>query len=185
MESIKYEPNPAPVDDSDIKRYVYDEFQRIRDALNGASENVYEFIVPVSTTITAGGTPVGTVTNLQTHNDGNVYQVPEVGGTPGFDIKLNFSRVKRLSGIVTNTRYTGSTSHDVTIGLWNYVTAAYDRLLLFSSTATYSTYRTVLIPDDTNYISGGIAQMVVYHETAGNPTHNIYIDYAAIIGATG
>ena len=155
------------------------------EILTTRGENVYDFIVPASTTITDGGTPVGTVTDLQTLNDGNVYQVPEVIGTPGFDIKLNFSSVKRLSGIVTNTRYVGTASHDITIGLWNYVTAAYDRLLLFSHTDTYYTYRTVLIPDDTNYISSGNAQIVIYHETSGNQTHNIYIDYAALLGATG
>lgn len=42
MESIKYEPNPAPVDDSDVKRYVYDEFQRIRDAFESEVLSIYD-----------------------------------------------------------------------------------------------------------------------------------------------
>ena len=74
MESIKYEPNPP---EQDLSRYVYEELQRVRDSFNAQSESLYEFITPVSISVVAGGTPVGTVTDMQTLKDGN-YDIPVV-----------------------------------------------------------------------------------------------------------
>ena len=49
------------------------------------------------------------------------------------------------------------------------------------SSTTTNNYRTVLIPDDTNYISGGAAQISFYHGISGVPAHDLYIDYVAIL----
>lgn len=182
MESIKYNPNPP---DGDLARYAYEEFQRIRDSFNSQSESLYEFITPVSTQVITGGTPVGSVTDVQTLKDGNYYQVPEVSGTPGFDIRFNFTNVKSIAGFVSMIRYTGSTTHDVTLRILNYSTVAQDAFLVIPHTATLDAYRTVLIPDDANYInSSRQAQMTLYHDSQGNPSHDIYIDYIALLGTT-
>lgn len=143
----------------------------------------YDFIIPASTQVITGGTPVGSVTDAQTLKDGNYYQVPEVSGTPGFDIRFNFTNVKSIAGFVSMIRYTGSTTHDVTLRILNYSTVDQDAFLVIPHTATLDAYRTVLIPDDANYInSSRQAQMTLYHDSVGDPLHNIYIDYIALIG---
>ena len=182
MESIKYEPNPP---EQDLSRYVYEELQRVRDSFNAQSESLYEFITPVSISVVAGGTPVGTVTDMQTLKDGNYYQIPEVAATPGFDIRMNFVNVKSIAGFVSMIRYTGSSTHDVTLRLLNYNTVALDVFLIIPHTASIDAYRTVLIPDDSNYInSSREAQIRLYHDSSGNPSHDAYVDYIALFGTT-
>ena len=175
MESIRYNPNPP---DEDLSRYVYDEFQRIREELE---EIHYSFIVPDSITVNVGGTPIGTVTDVQTLHDGNVYQLPETTGTPGFDIDFNFSNVESISGFVSHVNYAGTSSHNVVLRAYDYSNTADDDYLYIPNSSVYS-YRTVLIPDGKKYVDRGSAQLSLYHVTAGNASHDIYIDYIAILG---
>jgi len=148
-----------------------------------SSQGPGRFITPASITVNTGGTPVGTVTNVQTLNDGNVYQVPEVTGTPGFDIDFNFTGVSRINGFVSMTRYDGSASHDVEQTLYNYDTTADDSFLVIHDTGASYQYRTVLIPDDTDYIDGsGNAVASLIHTNSGNASHDVYIDYIALLG---
>lgn len=145
------------------------------------------FITPDSITVNSGGTPVGTVSDVQTLLDGNVYQVPEVTGTPptgAIDIDFNFTGVASIEGFVSMIRYTGSASHVVVQTLYNYSTTNDDEYLLIPNTASTYQYRTVLIPDATNYISSGNAVVSIIHQTTGNASHDIYIDYVALIGTT-
>ena len=180
MESIRYNPGPIAESPEDLRRNLDDELRRIKDWTENYRD---DFIVSDSIGVTTGGTPVGTVADIQTLKDGNYYQVPEVGGTPGFAIGFEFKNVQSIKGFVSMIRYTGSATHDVTLGMWNYSTVAYDRFLVIPHTASLDAYRAVFIPDDTNYIEpGGAARMILYHETAGNPSHNVFIDYVALIG---
>ena len=145
------------------------------------------FITPDSVTANSGGTPVGTVSDVQTLLDGNVYQMPEVTGTPptgAIDIDFSFSGVASIEGFVSMIRYTGSASHVVVQTLYNYTATNDDEFLLIPTTASTYQYRTVLIPDDTNYISSGNAMVSIIHQTTGNASHNLYIDYIALIGTT-
>lgn len=143
------------------------------------------FITPASITVNAGGTPVGDVTGVTELNDGSVYQVPEVAATPGFDIDFNFTGVREISGFVSMIRYTGLATHVVEQSLHNYTDVQDDSFMLIPHTASAYQYRTVLIPDDTKYInSSDQAILSLIHTSAGNPSHDIYIDYIALIGKT-
>ena len=131
----------------------------------------------------AGGTPVGSITDVQTLLDGNVYQLPEVAATPGFDLEFDFENIKSIRGIVTMTRYTGLSTHIVTQRLYNYEDVQDDAFILINHTATNYQYRTILIPDDSKYINASKeAQLIFYHETAGNNSHDFYVDYVALLG---
>ena len=178
MESIRYSPNPVPERSGDLRRYINDELRKISSELE---EVHYSFIEPDSITVVTGGTPVGTVTDVQTLNDGNVYQVPEVTGVPGFDIEFNFSNVQSVKGIVSHINYVGSATHDVILRLRDYSTPADNDFLLIPNSGYYG-YRTVLIPESPQYSDNGDAQITLYHATSGNASHDIYIDYIAILG---
>jgi len=139
----------------------------------------YTYSVPSSLTVVAGGTPVGTVTDLQTLNDGNEYNLPEASGVPGIDLECDFTGVTSIRGLVLNARYVGSTAHEVQVRLKNY--SGGDDIFMRMSSTTSNNYRTVLIPDDTNYISNGAAQVNFYHPITGVPSHDLYIDYVSIL----
>ena len=137
------------------------------------------YVVPISLTVVTGGTPVGTIASLQVLHDGIEYNLPEVAGTPGMELQCNFTNIKSIRGLVLNARYNGSSSHEVVVRLKNY-TGGDDTFIRMSSTST-NNYRTVLIPDDTNYMSSGAAQVSFYHAISGVPSHDLYIDYIALI----
>ena len=173
---MKYVPEPT----SELTlEWVTRQLRQISDSI--IRETEYRFIVPASLNVATGGTPVGDVTDLQVMLDGNEYQLPEVTGTPGFDLEINFSNVSRIRGIVTKCRYDGASPHYAEVRLHNYTTVADDILLRVDPAATNNT-RTVLLPSDENYIdTDGSAQIVFYHPGAGNATHDLYIDYVAIL----
>lgn len=175
MESIRYNPSPPG---EDLSRYVYDELQRIREEFE---EIHYSFIVPDAVTVNTGGTPVGTITDIQTLHDGNVFQVPEVTGAPGFDIDLDFSNVESISGFVSHIWYNGSATHDVVLRAHDYSAVADDDYLLIPTSNVFG-YRTVLIPDGKKYVDRGSAQLSLTHVSSGNASHDVFIDYIAILG---
>jgi len=139
------------------------------------------FVVPTSLNVVAGGTPVGNILTLTIALDGNEYNLPETTGVPGIDLEVNFTNVVQIRGIVVNGRYTGGGAHYVDIQIRNYTTAA-DVTVIRMNTSTTNNYRTILIPDDSDFIDGsGNAQITFYHPTTGNSTHDLYIDYVALI----
>lgn len=170
--------NQNPQADSIWKRWL-------RNLYDVVYRNNYNFIVPTSLNVVAGGTPTGSITDVQTLLDGNVYQLPEVGATPGFDLEFDFTDVGTIAGFVTMTRYTGISNHIVSHRLYNYTDTQDDTFLLIPHTATNYQYRTVLIPSDAKYIDGSNnAQMIFVHESAGTGggSHNFYVDYVALLG---
>ena len=142
---------------------------------------VNKYLPPTTLNVVAGGTPVGDITDLQTILDGNEYDLPEIASTPGFDLELNFTNVRVIKGFIIRGYYSGSDTHTVNIKLYNYNSTTDDILFQFP-TSTQATYRTVLLPDYTNYVSDtNTAQITFYHEQLGNTQHHLYLDYVALI----
>ena len=175
-----YEPiNPPPKGNE--YEWMYQQFLQVSEVLNNLVAAPL-FKVPTSLSVVAGGTPVGDVTNVQELLDGNVYQLPEVAATPGYNLEFIFTNVTSIVGFVSHVRYTGSATHLVTLGLYNVVTATYDRFLNIPHTATLYGYRTVYIPNGKNYIDANQeTKMIIYHDSGGVPSHNLYVDYAALL----
>ena len=142
-----------------------------------------EFITPDSVTVNTGGTPVGTIAGVQSLHDGSVYQVPETVTTPGFDIDFTFENVSNIKGFVTRIQYNGSSSHSVQVSLYDTVGTTDDQYLEIPHNATLYQYRTIWIPEESKYINdSGQTIMSIIHTTLGQNTHNIYIDYLALLG---
>jgi len=121
------------------------------------------------------------VSDLTTAFDGNSLDHTETSGAPGFDIEVNFTGVTSLKGIVIRSYYIGGATHYVQISLYNYNTTNQDVITQVGSTLGFE-YRTMLIPDDTNYIDGsGNAQISFIHPTTGIGTHHMHIDYVALL----
>lgn len=138
--------------------------------------------VPASLTKVSGGTPVGTVAGVQTMLDGTIYEVAEDAATPGFEIEFNFTGItKPPAEIVLRLQYSGTSTHDVSVDLWDYTgTPAYKQVSSFSTMLNYQ----VLVIPVANFApfisSAGAAKLRLIHNTAGNASHDIYIDYVAL-----
>jgi len=127
-------------------------------------------------------TPVGSITDTQTALDGNEYNMPENNSNPALDVDFEFSSVDRIRGIVFNARYQGSASHYMQVSIYDYASAV-RRELMNVSTTDSNNYRTVLIPDGTNFIDGsGNAQISFHHNlVSGNTSHDLFVEYIALI----
>ena len=151
--------------------------------VNYLGEAYQNILTPVSVNVVAGGAPVGTVANVQTWNDGNVYQVPEVAATPGFDIQFTITGVRKIARVSSNIYYAGTSTHQVELQIYNNNTTTWDTIVQVSSSLGYNTrYVNFPLPSDKDYINASMQSLVrVYHVNGGNASHDIYIDFIAIL----
>jgi len=140
------------------------------------------------TTATANiGTHTGTVSDMQTMEDGNELIINEINTTDYIDTDFDFENVAEIYGIVTRTYYDGN--HYTTINMYDWVATA-DHLLIREDQATDYNIRTIMIPNDiqSNYIgtggNDGKVRITILHElgAGGNTAHDFHVDYIAILG---
>lgn len=148
----------------------------------------YKDYVPTSVTLNTG-TSSSDVADLQYMFDGDTYDIAEVTGVPGFDLEINFTNVMHAPVmVIARWQYDGSSSHYVTIDMWNYEDSAWDEIRVFSDSALYFDSMTMYIPlyNQANYInSSNQAKLRFYHVTSGNAAHDIHIDYIGLMHSGG
>jgi len=171
--------------DSSVVALMYEGFRQVASVLDSGYVSSpigsMSFKTAASLNVVAGGTPVGTVTDIQTLQDGNEYNLPEAAATPGYDLEINFTGVTRIDGVVVASRYTGSAAHTSDFRLYNYDNTT-DDVFFLTPTASANNYRTVIIPNGASYFDGsGNAQATFYHTSGGVPSHDLYIDYIALL----
>jgi len=73
----------------------------------------------------------GNITSVQYTDDGDEYNVSEVNGSPGFDIRFNFTTVPPAVGFQLNMliSYTGGKSRPADVDVWNYTTTSWETLI--------------------------------------------------------
>lgn len=127
------------------------------------------------------GSSASVVADLQTMLDGNVYHIDEVAGVPGFDLEVNFTSIAEISAIYWRAYYNGTATHGCRVQLYNYNTTTWDTY--FTELGDELDYSVHFIPvqDDSDYISSGNAKIRFYHTESGNASHDMYIDYVALV----
>jgi len=133
---------------------------------------------PSSVTVNTG-TGSGVVANVSDMFEGDTYDVAEAASTPGFDVEFAFSSITVLPRkLVIRAWYNGTSTHGVGIDIYNYDTTAWDRFHSFLGDHLDYVQFCIDIPSATNYVDGsGNAKIRFYHFSAGNASHDIYIDY--------
>jgi len=137
----------------------------------------FKRIAPATLTVTVG-TPTGGIADIQHWQDGNQLAIAEAAATPGITATLAFSGVTSILRLFVMGYYVGT--HYVVIEFWNYTDSAWD---VFDTIEVGSESQVYDIPvfDDTDYISSGAAQIRLNHPSAGDNTHDLYIDYVALL----
>lgn len=132
---------------------------------------------------TTSGTYVsGSVTDIQTFNDGNEYIVDEVIATPGFEVEIDFVSVTSFNNVQLNVAYTNTSGHVVNIDLYNVGTTNWDTIGVFHGLSGFTQFSLGVI-DGTPYISSGNVRLRLYHVTLGVNTHDIQVDYCVLQNA--
>lgn len=143
---------------------------------------------PTSLTITAGDDDnSATVAKAVTMHDGQFVQIEEVTGTPGYDFSFTFTNVTTTpTHIIGMLWYQGSATHTCTVRLWDYTNSDWDVFLTHVDTKWFTTFM-LPIPDDISddYISGGEMKVQFYHDSGGNASHVVYVDYVSLVHYAG
>lgn len=135
---------------------------------------------PNSLSLTNGVYVSGSVTDIQTYNDGNFYQITDGTGTgPAWIITVTFTGVTSFNRVVANVDYTVNSGHTVYIQIYNNTTLAWDNLGAYSGSAGYTQYALAVL-EDTTYISSGTVQTRIYHSNTGNAAHTTKLEYFAL-----
>jgi len=79
--------------------------------------------------------------------------------------------------------YVGSSSHEITIDLWDYSSSSWETYGDFVGQSGF-TYFTSPVFDPSDHISGGTVQLRLHHVQNGVSTHVLYIDFAWLIEGT-
>jgi len=132
---------------------------------------------------TTFGTPTGSVTDLQTRNDGNVYQVAE-SASDGIQTDVTFTNVSAFNWIGLLTVYKGIASHIIGVlgeiapfdgSAWATLTA----LDSHGSIEYYEDY-SVFVPDCSVFINSGAVKIRFIHSSSSSAGHNLHIDEVAL-----
>ncbi len=125
------------------------------------------------------GSFTGGIADIQILNDGNLLEIQESGGTPGFDLHLRFDNVIRFSGLVFKALYKPGTHH-IEVHLFNYNTGVSDEWMTIQETEGMN-YRFIDIPDSEKYIKNSTVILGFDHVPGGTPSHKFFIDYVALV----
>lgn len=160
--------------------------------VEAALTEVMDKVTPVTYTANSISTPTGDVdsgdvNSTVTINDNDTYDVSEVAGSPGWDIRLTYTGITsghEPNKIQLHLSYDGSAGHVVNFELWNYTdTPAFDVIAadaIVESAGTLTFYSIDITGQITDYVSGGEAILRLHHTSNGNITHDVSVDYAVL-----
>jgi hypothetical protein len=161
------------------------------DGENGVEDNMASVfgapaaivrVVPNSVTDSVGSA-TGSVGDVATMFDGNVFEVAEVTGVPGYDIRWNF-----LNGILTippnclvaRVWYDGGASHLITIQLYDYDADDWVEIHELVESQTYQILCLPFVPEDRFMNESDEMVVRFYHNDSGDASHHIYFDYVGL-----
>jgi len=152
--------------------------------------------IPAPTKITASSITLTNITaqagsvvaDLQTANDGNIFEAHETLNNPGQNIIIDFVNVTAFNRVNFLGTYEGSTSHSTEIELWNWITSAWDHFNAmqsgFSNVGTVMSNYDFIVPSGTNYIGTGAdageVRVRMCHPMNGIADHEWFIDVVAL-----
>jgi len=141
------------------------------------------FATPTTQTVTTGTLSSGSVTDVQTWQDGNEVHISEVTGVPGFDVRYTFTNVTDFSEIMCSFYYEGSSTHDCQFQIYDDTNAVWKEFFTQAGAGLSHNTRFSPFPLDTSDFINGSDQVIIrfYHPQSGNASHDLYIDYVALI----
>jgi hypothetical protein len=137
-----------------------------------------------SVSLITGTLNAGSITSFATRNDADIYDVQEVGGVPGIDIRVSFANVTAFNMLRFQVDHIdGTGTHKVEYALWNVTLAQWDLLTSLRTTNGF-VEADVNADDFANYIDTGASNTVIcrmYHPVAGNGGHQHKWEYMVLV----
>jgi len=140
----------------------------------------FAHVHPTAQTVTAGTVITGSYASL-TADDSTYFQIQEVAATPGFDVGIDIAAAASNTTVVVKGRYQGSVGHTVYIQSYNNNTLAWDNIVQMVHATSDQTYTFATSP---SYVSSGLLKLRFYHTSAGDATHNLYLQFLEVMNLT-
>jgi hypothetical protein len=134
-----------------------------------------------SANLTNGVYVSGSVADIQTFNDGNSYSLTDGSLTaPAWIFDVTFTDVVSFNQVDLNISYTTNSGHTVYVQLFNKNTEAWDNVGFYNGLNGYQQFQLGVISSSA-YIDAGTVLVRLYHSNTGNPAHQTFIDYIAVV----
>jgi hypothetical protein len=111
--------------------------------------------------------------------DGVTFNFSEVAGSPGVDMRINFTGITSFNQGVMRYKTSSLSGAYPIIQMWNYNTSTWED---YPAVAVSSTFATITQPvfDSSDHVVNGVAQMRIYKASNGNINNHYYVDWIAI-----
>lgn len=134
---------------------------------------------PDSTTVVASDGYSGTNADVISL-DASYMQIEEINSAPGIDVRFEYIDVVSFNNIFLYVYYLGTSSHIISIQLFNNNTLGWDTIGTFSDETGF-TLISLDVPIDTDYINGSNeVTLRLYHTSSGNLNHSLRVDCAVL-----
>ena len=112
--------------------------------------------------------------------DADSYEVSEVVGAPGWDIRWNYTNIPVMAicgWMNVFYSYDGNLAHVIEVQLYNWTSSSWDTIGLMVDTGGFVWSNSSMSQYPQNYVNEGLVMARAYHTSPGNINHDIKIEY--------
>lgn len=122
----------------------------------------------------------GSLSDMQTLMDGNEINYTEVAAAPGGNFEFQWDNLRGFQGLVLRAYYESTATHYWLVQVYDYANTAW-RTVLDIRPAYDHEYHYMEFPSSDGLIEDGTALVRIRHPSTGIITHDLFIDYLAIV----
>lgn len=151
-------------------------------SFNAMATHISHNVSAVKTT--TGTNDGGNITSfyfLNTSAVNNTYNVSEVGGIPGFDVRMNFTNVTENMEVYffyLYAQYDGHAGHLIRFEIYNFSNSNWTKMTDIDLQTSLTWYNTSVTSQD--YISSNVMWVRTYHYSSGSASDDIYFEYLVL-----
>ena len=116
--------------------------------------------------------------------DGNTFNFSEKAGSPGLDLRINFTGIDSFNQGVMRYKTSSLSGLYPIIQMWNYDDGVWEDYPSVSESKSFATIEQPVF-DYSDHVQDGVAQMRIYKASNGNTNNHYYIDWIAIAKGYG
>ena len=111
--------------------------------------------------------------------DGNTFNFSEESGSPGLDLRMNFTGVIDFNQGIIRYKTSALKGDYPIIQLWSYTDSDWEDYPSFAESESFATI-TQPVFDATEHLQDGVVQMRIYKSDNGKTQNHYYVDWVAI-----
>ncbi|MFH1228922.1 MAG: hypothetical protein V1678_00670 [Candidatus Aenigmatarchaeota archaeon] len=182
--NVTYDEKPSSTYNSTYDTWAYNQTTPAITSANTYTDakvaSQQQTFLPTTILTIAGVLDSGDISSINVSEDSVSYNISEVATDPPIDVRINFSEVQTFNKVSLREYYKGSSTHIITIQLYNWLTSAWVNFGVIADQSDFY-YAEVNVPNSTDYINAtNGTSLRLLHSNGGSTFHDFFIDYAAL-----